>query len=81
MLWDSMNERQQQQAKKLLKSNLTKWDDWIVLNNTMEALADWSISDTALSNWLIPRLEALQADKRRSVSGRAKKLLNSLTGL
>ena len=80
MLWDSMDEPQQQKAKEFLKSNLTDWDDWIVLNNTMEALAEWSVNDTPLRNWLIPRLEALQVDRRRSVSGRAKKLLEKLTG-
>lgn len=80
MLWDSMDEAQQQKAKALLKLNLTEWDDWIVLNNTMEVLAEWSGADPALRNWLVPRLEALQSDSRMSVSGRAKKLLKKLSG-
>lgn len=80
MLWDAMDQPQQQKARKLLKANLTDWDDWIVLNNTMEALAEWSVYDTRLRNWLIPKLETLRVDRRRSVSGRAKKLLAKLTG-
>lgn len=80
MLWDSVDQPQQQKAKKLPKANLADWDDWIVLSNTMDALAEWSIDDTPLRNWLIPKLGALQVDRRRSVSGRAKKLLEKLTG-
>jgi hypothetical protein len=74
-LWDQMNARQKARAKKLLMSNLEEWDDWIVLNNSMEALAEWSAHDASLKQWLVPRLEALQHDGRRSVARRAGKLL------
>jgi hypothetical protein len=78
MLWASMTQMQQERAKELLKNNLTTWNDWIVLNSTMQALSDWSMDDEALRNWLIPKLETLQSDDRRSVSGRAKKMLVKL---
>ena len=78
MLWASMTQIQQERAKELLKNNLTTWNDWIVLNSTMQALSDWSMDDEALRNWLIPKLETLQSDVRRSVSGRAKKMLVKL---
>ena len=80
MLWDQMDPLQQGRAKQLLMANMDKWDDWIVLNNTMEALAAWSTSDPALKQWLIPRLEVRQGDGRRSVAGRARKLLRQLDG-
>ena len=78
MLWASMTQMQQERAKVLLKNNLTTWNDWIVLNRTIQALSDWSMDDEALRNWLIPKLETLQSDDRRSVSGRAKKMLVKL---
>ena len=78
MLWASMTQMQQARAKELLKNNLTTWNDWIVLNSTMQALSDWSMDDEALRNWLIPKLETLRDDDRRSVSGRAKKMLVKL---
>ncbi len=77
-LWEQMDTTQQARAKKLLMANLCEWDDWIVLNNTMEVLTEWSMGDPSLRLWLIPKLEALQSDRRRSVAGRARKLLGRL---
>ena len=74
MLWPSLEKAQRTRAKKLLKRNLESWDDWIVLNNTMEALAEWSADDARLRKWLVPRLGELEKDARRSVAGRARKL-------
>ncbi len=79
LLWDLMDGSQQDRAKHLLMSNLEGWDDWIVLNTTMEVLAEWSSADPTLKEWLIPRLEALQGDARRSVANRARKQLAHLT--
>ena len=70
-----MHEAQIEQAKAIMKSNLTNSNDWIVLSQTMETLAIWSKKDDNLKTWLSPELERLQNDERKSVSGKAKKLL------
>lgn len=69
-----MNESQRTQAQEHLKRNLTNHHDWIVLNNTMQTLSDWASEDTSLSAWLLPHLERLSDDARKSVAHRAKKL-------
>ncbi len=73
-----MTEEQLKDAKTVLKRNLTTWDDWIVLNNSMQVLFDWSRDDPALEKWLKPHLKRLQGETRKSVAGRAKKLLAKL---
>jgi len=77
-LSQSMTNEQITSAKKILKRNLEIHDDWIILNTTMQTLSYWSNSDSKLKEWLIPHLDRLSADKRKSVSGRAKKLLAKL---
>ncbi len=66
-------------AKSILKRNLEQSTDWIVLNVTMQQLSEWSESDPALRRWLVPRLERLSSDPRRSVSKRSKGLLETLS--
>lgn len=61
----------------IMKHNLTDRDDWIVLNNSMQVLHEWSLDDRQLSEWLIPQLERLTHDRRKSVSSRAAKLLST----
>ena len=70
-----MNEAQIEQAKAIMKTNLTNSNDWIVLSQTMETLAIWSKKDNDLKIWLHPELERLQNDDRKSVSGKAIKML------
>lgn len=70
---------QKQRATALLQHNLATSHDWIVLNNTMETLTSWAKQDSNLRIWLQPHLERLIHDSRKSVSGRAKKLLQTLT--
>ena len=74
-----MSESQIIAAKKLLKKNLEHHDDWIVLNQTIATLGDWSENDAQLRDWMIPQLERLSSDKRKSVAGRAKKMLKKIT--
>jgi hypothetical protein len=69
---------QRKGALSILKRNLATHHDWIVLNNTMQTLAEWAELDGDLKQWLNPHLERLQNDPRKSVSGRAKKLLARL---
>ncbi|MFN9483511.1 MAG: hypothetical protein ACK6CX_12145 [Pseudanabaena sp.] len=73
-----MSETQKTSAKKILQDNLENYTDWIVLNNTMDTLSKWAIKDSALKEWLLPHLERLARDPRKSVAGRAKKIKTAL---
>ncbi len=66
---------QRDRATKLLKRNLEQYNDWIVLIQTIETLHNWSSSDAELKKWLHPHLNRLSKDPRKSVAGRARKLL------
>jgi hypothetical protein len=73
-----MSESQRNKAKKILQTNLETHTDWIVLNNTMDTLSQWAKQDSILKEWLLPHLERLIYDPRKSVSGRAKKIKTEL---
>ena len=73
-----MSETQKASAKKILRDNLENYTDWIVLNNTMDTLSKWAIQDSALKEWLLPHLERLARDPRKSVAGRAMKIKTAL---
>ena len=73
--WAQMSEDQKARAKALVMRNLAEHGDWIVLNNSMEALSAWSREDAALRKWLPPHLKRLAKDPRKSVSKRAVKAL------
>ncbi|MEL6528818.1 MAG: hypothetical protein AAFQ27_02590 [Pseudomonadota bacterium] len=73
-----MSAQQKAAAQAIMQRNLAEHDDWIVLNNTMEALFKWSADDAALREWLKPHLERLSSDQRKSVASRARKLLAKL---
>ena len=74
-----MNAQQIQRAKAIMKHNLEHHNDWIVLNHTMQTLAGWSAKDPSLGKWLVPHLERLSNDSRKSVAKRAVKLLKQLS--
>jgi hypothetical protein len=74
-----MTPEQRSGALTILKRNLESHDDWIVLNNTMQTLAEWANSDTELRQWLLPHLKRLSSDRRKSVAGRARKLYAALS--
>lgn len=78
MLEKEMSARQIKQAKEIMKNNLANHHDWIVLNQTMNTLTKWSKKDEKLKEWIIPHLERLTSDTRKSVSGRAQKMLKAL---
>ena len=78
MLEDDMNEKQIRQTKKIMKNNLASHSDWIVLNQTMDTLTKWAKEDVELKDWIVPHLERLNADERKSVSGQAKKMIEKL---
>lgn len=79
MLEKDMDEKQIGQAKKIMKNNLANHNDWIVLNQTMDTLTKWANEDAELKTWIEPQLERLTADERKSVSGRAKKMLKKIS--
>lgn len=75
---DLMSAPQKERALEIMKNNLAHHDDWIVLNTTMNVLADWAKGNAELARWLQPHLDRLVADKRKSVSGKARKLAAQL---
>ena len=73
-----MNPQQLDRAKLLLQHNLVHYSDWIVLNATMETLGKWSKHNPELKLWLKPHLVRLSQDRRKSVAGRARKIIQLL---
>lgn len=74
LLEADMSDGQQQKAESIMKNNLSTQNDWIVLNTTMEVLGDWAKQNETLIDWLLPHLDRLSNDTRKSVAGRAKKI-------
>lgn len=75
-----MSAEQVEKAKHVLRYNLSAYKDWIVLNTTMQTLAEWAEEDDELKRWLRPQLETLRKDARKSVARRAAKFHNKLYG-
>ena len=78
MLDKDMTKKQIEQAKNIMKNNLSNHTDWIVLNQTMDTLTKWAKKDENLKDWIKPHLERLTTDERKSVSGRARKMIEKL---
>ncbi len=70
---------QHEAALKIMKRNLENHSDWIVLNQTMKTLTEWSKWDENLKEWLIPRLKTLSTDDRKSVAKTSSKCLAGLS--
>ena len=70
--------RQRQRAIAILKRNLERYEDWIVLNLTLHALAHFARDDPELHRELVVILRSHRADTRSSVAKRATKLLVQL---
>jgi len=70
-----VTEKQRLEVVQILKNNLVNYNDWIVLNFTMEALVGYSKKYLDLKPWLKPHLERLSKDTRKSVANRAHKYL------
>lgn len=69
---------QRQQAKIVLKVNLTQTDDWIVINATLQTLGKWALNDPELKNWLKPHIKRFSDDPRKSIAKKAAKLAEAL---
>lgn len=59
----------------VLKRNLARSDDWIVINLTLEALASFAQTSPKLRKTLVNLLREYVHDPRKSVAKRANKLL------
>ena len=77
-LESEMSTKQIELATEIMQQNLAKHSDWIVLNQTMETLGRWSRHDKKLQDWMMPHLERLAMDQRKSVAKKAQKTLNYL---
>ena len=77
-LKDDLSPRQHDRALAIMKRNLAEHQDWIVLNHTMETLAQWSQDDPSLKQWLLPHLQRLAGESRKSVAKRANRKLAEL---
>ena len=73
-----MTHNQKRAALKIMQRNLTDSDDWIVRNQTMETLGKWAKRDIDLKGWIVPYLETLKGDARKSVAKKADKTLTML---
>ncbi len=75
MLEKEMTKEQIELAKQIAKENLAHHNDWIVLNVNIQLLGKWSKKDPELQEWLIPHLERLSSETRKSISKTATKTL------
>ena len=73
-----LNDTQKVKAQTIMQNNLVHHTDWIVLNNSMETLSKWAKKDIVLKDWLIPHLERLKNDSRKSIAKRSQKWLDKL---
>lgn len=73
-----MSPKQIIRAAHIMKNNLENHTDWIVLNMTMNTLGKWAKKDKGLKDWLLPHLDRLTNDNRKSVAGKSQKILNQL---
>ncbi|MEM0993353.1 MAG: hypothetical protein AAF847_07245 [Bacteroidota bacterium] len=78
LLERDMSASQLAQASAIVQHNLSQSQDWIVLNTSMETLTKWVKQDKDLKAWLLPHLERLTKDTRKSVQNRASKSLKAL---
>lgn len=75
LLANEMTSSQRALATQIMQNNLANHQDWIVLNTTMDTLAQWAKQGSTLAQWLAPHLARLCQDPRKSVARRAEKLL------
>ncbi len=78
LLENHLSASQRAKAIAVMQRNLDENTDWIVQNTHIETLSIWAKDDKELRQWLIPRLEKLAKNTRKSVANRARKQLKSL---
>lgn len=65
-------------AVAVMKGHLASSTDWIVINHTLETLAQWARSDDELREWLIPELWRYSDETRKSIAGKARRWIGKL---
>lgn len=78
LLSDRLSPAQKKAAVARLQGFLSGSTDWIVLNFSMQTLAEWAMYEEEIREWLVPVLETLSSDSRKSVATRAAKLARGL---
>ncbi len=73
-----LSPEQYQHAVSVMKAHLHSTGDWIVINHTLETLAQWARTDDDLRQWLIPQLWRYTQEPRKSISGKAKRWISIL---
>ena len=76
-----LSEAERARAVTILRRNLERYDDWLVINLTLEALTHFAHDDPQLRAELIPILRAHRGSRRKSTATRAAKLLGELLPL
>ena len=77
----ALDEAQTARAKRVVQGLLSSRDDCIVINCAMSALGSWADHDARLRKRLVPQLRTFSEDRRKSIAGRARKLLARLDGV
>lgn len=75
---DLLTDDQRDRSIEIVSGYLAEEDDWIVLNSSMSALAQWAQTRPELAATITPHLQRRAKDGRKSVAGRANKALNRL---
>jgi hypothetical protein len=65
-------------AIRLLESNLARYDDWIVVNLTLEALAKFARDDASFRDRFVRIVARHVGSRHKSVASRARRLLDEL---
>ena len=79
LLEKDMSALQRQKATEVMVRNLREHSDWIVLNMTLETLGKWAKKDPGIRTAIMPRVEELIRDPRKSVSKKALKTMALLS--
>jgi hypothetical protein len=73
-----LSPEQKKKAQSIMQKNLAEHHDWIVLNMNLETLARWAKKDENLKDWLMPHLNRLSNEPRKSIANKASKWLGKL---
>lgn len=75
LLQNDMLPEQRLKATDILIHNLNTQSDWIVLNMTLETLGHWAQKDASITESILPRVQELLKDPRKSVQKKASKTM------
>lgn len=79
LLENELSDTQRKKAISIMLNNIENNQDWIVLNMTMITLGKWAKKDSSLRAYLLPHLQRLEKDNRKSVASKAGKTIQSLS--